>query len=252
MSGFALGAMLSAHAVHAAPAALATATTALSLQSAAATMTSPAAHLAAQKGAVTLMSLIKSKVTVGLMLLAVGGTTAALAFRALAAPGGVAPAAALPLAAAPQAAPGAGPPGVPAGGRNAGAPPAKGDDSWRKRFDEVYRLDQAQALRHIPPPIILERTAYVRSLGTFVDPTEDGLFVFAWRDGHAEFDNWSLGVPTISKVLGTLVGLPSSKLEMKLKDRAKAKEENRDLSRRGWRTVVADDPNLNGIDFHAP
>jgi hypothetical protein len=50
-------------------------------------------------------------------------------------------------------------------------------------------------------------------------PHDQGTSVFAWRGGRAYWDSWGLGPPTVSYVLGAVVGVPSFKVEMPLKDR---------------------------------
>lgn len=189
VSSVTLGVLLSANSVHAAPAGLAMATTAASMKFAA------AATL--QKGTVTLMSAIKSKVAIGLLTLTIGGTTTVMIQRTLARAPATAVAAALV----------------------ANVAEAK-DESWRQRFDSVYKLAANESLHRVPPPFIPEREALFNQIdptGGMVNPGDDSVTQFTWREGQAEWSSWAMGPPTLVKVVRQIVGLPSYKLEMPLK-----------------------------------
>ena len=199
----ALATLLTTHSVHAAPPALAMATAAASMKFASVTTL--------QKGTATLMSLLKTKAAVGLLALTVTGTTGVVVHHA--------------LARAQVAADVPAKPAVLLADASAKPPQAQGDTSkaapWRKRFDEVYHLDEGEDLRRVPPPFIPERTAYFNAIdagGFMLDPTADAMTVFVIEGDAAEFNLFTRGAPTVSSVLGSLVGIPSYKLEIKLKD----------------------------------
>ncbi|MDB5174715.1 MAG: hypothetical protein JWN51_3488 [Phycisphaerales bacterium] len=199
----ALATLLTTHSVHAVPPALVAATTAASIKFAS------AATL--QKGTVTLMSLLKTKAAVGLLALTVTGTTGVVVHHA--------------LARAPIAADAPAKPAVLLADASAKPLQAQEDTGkaapWRKRFDEVYHLDEGQDLRRVPPPFIPERTAYFNAIdagGFMLDPTADAMTVFTYEGEMAEFNLFTRGAPTVSSVMGSMVGIPSYKLEMKLKD----------------------------------
>ncbi|HWE96099.1 MAG TPA: sigma-70 family RNA polymerase sigma factor [Tepidisphaeraceae bacterium] len=197
-----LATLLTTHSVHAAPPALVAATTAASMKFATITTL--------QKGTATLMSLLKTKAAVGLLALAVTGTTGVVVHHALA------------RAAAPATSSGA---PVLLADASPKAPQASGDTSraasWRKRFDDAYKLVEGQDLKRVPPPFIPERTAYFNAIdasGFMMDPAADGMTVFVMEGDTPEFNSWARGAPTVSSVLGSLAGIPSYKLELALKD----------------------------------
>lgn len=59
---------------------------------------------------------------------------------------------------------------------------------WKQRFEQVYRLDEAQILKRIAPPFILERKEFLvneRRSQAQQDPQEPAVMVFHWMDNQA-------------------------------------------------------------------
>jgi len=199
VSAVVLAALLSANAVAAVPPEFAAATAQASLQAAATGAGGAAATGASGKGVAALLSGAKAKAAAVLLAAAVAGG------------GGVAVRHVLVAA--------EGPPGV-AAPRGA-APARQSDGSWRLKFDQVYRLPAADALKRVPPPFIPEREAYFNEIDpgrAMFDVNSPSIVTYTWN-GQAEFSSWRLGQPTLQAVVGQCCGLPRYRLELPLKDR---------------------------------
>jgi RNA polymerase sigma factor (sigma-70 family) len=107
----------------------------------------------------------------------------------------------------------------------ASAPLATAPADWRARFDTIYRLDDGQILKRIPRPFIPERTRYLdqRNLSGMFDMSQ-GICVFQFEDGRAEWNHWTAEQPTIEALLRCCAGVPRYKLEMDEFDRMEALE----------------------------
>jgi RNA polymerase sigma factor (sigma-70 family) len=107
------------------------------------------------------------------------------------------------------------------------APPAAtAPIDWRARFDAIYRLDDGQVLKRIPPPFIPERTRYFdqRNLSKMFD-MDGGICVFEFADGRAGWNRWTGHQPaTIETLMRFCAGVPSYKLEMDEFDRMETLE----------------------------
>jgi hypothetical protein len=108
----------------------------------------------------------------------------------------------------------------------ASAPAAAAPTDWRARFDAVYRLDDGQILKRIPPPFIPERARYFdqRNLSTMFD-MRGGICVFQVEDGRAEWNRWTgHQPPTVETLLRFCADVPRYKLQMDEFDRMEALE----------------------------
>jgi RNA polymerase sigma factor (sigma-70 family) len=164
----ALGPALLAHAVQPAPGDLASSATATAL-----TAQSASSAAALAKGAMTAMAITKAKVAVlaacGVLLL-VGGTTVAVKMIR---PG---PSDVLLTSKTPQTVALAGPT----------------DPNWRRRFDQLYRLDDGEIVRFIPQPYIPERANFKRSRQLPAGHDTEDSMTFDW-DGKLTWQIWSPG-----------------------------------------------------------
>jgi hypothetical protein len=94
----------------------------------------------------------------------------------------------------------------------------KEDGEWRKRFHEVYRLDEGQTVKFIPAPFIPEREKFVAPFhsgpGNF-----GGQVTFTWDDskqGNARLDfNTLMGIPgTVTTAFTTCGALSVADYEL--------------------------------------
>ena len=97
--------------------------------------------------------------------------------------------------------------------------PQQGDyppPPWRKRFDSVYRLEDDEVLRRIPPPFIPERMDFYRhehSVQAEVIPGGPDYFTFHW---DKKLTNWGMGFTdnlSLQAVLHRTLGLESFEYE---------------------------------------
>jgi RNA polymerase sigma factor (sigma-70 family) len=97
---------------------------------------------------------------------------------------------------------------------------AAADDSWRQTFEKTYAPAEGEFLKRVPPPFIPERDAYFNEIDRQgnLDRTSEGIFTFKYN-GQVEWTSWSLGRPTLVRVIGQVVALPSYRLAAPLKDR---------------------------------
>jgi RNA polymerase sigma factor (sigma-70 family) len=188
-----LGPMLASHAVHPVPTGLTAAVAAASAK--------VGTSLAISKGAVALMTAIKTKAAaVAVLVLTIGTTTGVVVHQVLARERieTVAIADARPF-----------------------QPQRQADQSWRKNFNRVYHLADGEIVKRVIPPYIPERDAMANDIDparTMMDITGDCLTKFLDRNGEVEFNSWWRGKPTVLMVIQQLVGLPTFKLEIPLKD----------------------------------
>jgi RNA polymerase sigma factor (sigma-70 family) len=205
----ALGAAIAAHAITAtAPAGLAHAATVTALSA----VPSAVAVASLVKGAIWIMAWNKLKLTVvAAALLLTAAPAAVVTYRWIIKdppPPVARTAPVIATAAAPAPAPSTAP------------------IDWRARFDAVYRLDEGQVLKRIPPPFIPERTRYFdqRNLSQMFD-MRGGICVFEVEGGQAEWNRWTGHQPaTIETLLKFCAGVPTYKLEMDEFDRMEALE----------------------------
>jgi RNA polymerase sigma factor (sigma-70 family) len=105
------------------------------------------------------------------------------------------------------------------------AAPAAVDD-WRARFDAVYRLGEREALRNVPRPFIAERQRYFverdPSLLRMLGRVDEGMFVFTFEGGRADWNRSTREDPTVGNVLRFVCGVPRYKLVMPEFDRMRA------------------------------
>lgn len=203
-SATALAGILTAHAVHAAPANLADAAARAALAAGAAKAAIPVGL----KGAIQLMAWTKAQtaaaIAVGAML--IGGTTATVIY--VNHPSGrqivLNPSTPLPSTNAPAA---------------PTLTPLSADA--KKRFDQAYALESGQTLKLVTPPYLPERNAYLQSLDNLhmfnVNGT-DNLFAFSWEGQEAAFRSWSARAPKLGAVIHDLLGVPTYKLDIRPED----------------------------------
>jgi RNA polymerase sigma factor (sigma-70 family) len=202
-----LAGLLSANVVHAAPAALADATTRAALAAAAAKTALPLGV----KGAIHLMAWTKAKAVAATALAAllVGGTTATVIYvnrppaarQVVLAPGAPRPSLAVPAA------------------QPRGITPIPVDA--KERFNRVYALEPGQVLKRVTPPFIPERAQYLRSMqGTeAMDLTKTSQFLgFSWDGREAAFDMWNSGTSRLGLVIHDLLDVPTYKLDIRVAD----------------------------------
>lgn len=204
-SAVGLASLLTAHVVQAAPASLADAATRAALAAAA----TKAAIPIGLKGAIHLMAWTKAQ-TVGAAVLAtllIGGTAATVVYvnrtpvarQVVLAPGTPRPVstvAPLPL-------------------RNGSTTPIQTDA--RTRFNQAYALEPGRAMKHVQPPFIPERAAYLHSidnLNMFDVAQTAQLYAFTWDGREASFTQWSASPDHLGLVIHDLLGVPRYKLEM--------------------------------------
>lgn len=104
-----------------------------------------------------------------------------------------------------------------AAGHAAAARPEKAGD-WRKRFREVYRLDEGEVVKFVPAPFIPERAQYLRNFVASDPEKFDGQFTFTWDDtkqGEARlvFQSLSGGRGTITSGFADCGELTSTEVE---------------------------------------
>ena len=87
---------------------------------------------------------------------------------------------------------------------------------WRKKFDAVYRLEDDEIVKFIPPPFIPERELYCRHQFTGnpnAPLNSDGWsLAFQWKDGKAQFWSVSSLPGTVGRVI-KFVGIDPMDLE---------------------------------------
>jgi RNA polymerase sigma factor (sigma-70 family) len=168
-----IGPAILAHAVHPAPAGLA------SSASAAATAPSVATTVLSGKGAAVIMASTKAKILIGgAALLALSGG-AVVGYKA------IAPAAPRTITVAPNT--------------QASLPPLEG---WEKRLNDVYGLPNGEVVKFVAPPVIPERGIYwqkVQGPGAKLMPVE--LVVFEWTGEKLNPQMISVAPGTLSSVL---------------------------------------------------
>jgi uncharacterized protein (TIGR03435 family) len=90
--------------------------------------------------------------------------------------------------------------------------------AWREKFDQVYRLEEEEVLKRIPPPFIAERMDYYRSEHSSqaqAIPRGPDYLCFHWT-GHLR--NWGLGFVgggglTLEGVMDTVLKLENYEFE---------------------------------------
>jgi RNA polymerase sigma factor (sigma-70 family) len=169
-----IGPVILAHAVHAAPAGLASSATA------AATAQSVAATILSGKGAAVIMASTKVKILVGAAALLALSGGAVVGYKA------IAPAAPRTITVAPNS--------------QASAPPLPG---WEKNMNDVYGLRNGEVVKFVPPPQIPERNVYWQKVqhnaGAKLMPFE--LVVFEWSGQKLNWQMVSLAKGTLSSIL---------------------------------------------------
>lgn len=88
---------------------------------------------------------------------------------------------------------------------------AQNDGGWRARFDDIYGLEAGEVIKHVPPPFVPEREAFVRSLRR--EERQTGMPAVLWlrTDGttySGEFGYGAEGAQRIADVVEHAMGLP--------------------------------------------